>query len=192
MGFDGYGEAAPLEAYDGVSVERVEQALEAYTPVLASSEGKNGAQLIDACRGVDDLPVAFAAIDMALWDRAGRRAGRPVAALLTDRPARAAPVNATLSALDRAGAATQAAAAVAAGFKCLKVKVGIGDDAGRVAAVRAAAGPEISICAWTRTAPGASMRQCGRSSCCPLPAWSSSRSQPTVWVRYVKCASGCR
>ena len=55
------------------------------------------------------------------------------------------PVNATLSALDRAGAATQAAAAVAAGFKCLKVKVGIGDDAGRVAAVRAAAGPEIAL-----------------------------------------------
>jgi len=144
-GLSGYGEAAPLEAYDGVSIELVEQALEAYTPVLASSEGKNGAQLIDACRGVDDLPAAFAAIDMALWDRAGRRAGRPVAALLTDRPAQAVPVNATLSALERAGAATQAAAAVAAGFRCLKVKVGIGDDAGRVAAVRAAAGPETSL-----------------------------------------------
>jgi L-alanine-DL-glutamate epimerase-like enolase superfamily enzyme len=144
-GLSGYGEAAPLQAYDGVSVERVEQAFEAYAPVLASSEGKNGAQLIDACRAADDLPAAFAAIDMALWDRAGRRAGRPVAALLTDRPAQAVPVNATLSALDRAGAATQAAAAVAAGFRCLKVKVGIGDDAGRVAAVRAAAGPETDL-----------------------------------------------
>jgi L-Ala-D/L-Glu epimerase len=144
-GLSGYGEAAPLEAYDGVSIERVEQAFEAYAPVLASSEGKNGAQLIDACRAADDLPAAFAAIDMALWDRAGRRAGRPVAALLTDRPAQAVPVNATLSALDRAGAATQAAAAVAAGFRCLKVKVGIGDDAGRVAAVRAAAGPETDL-----------------------------------------------
>jgi L-alanine-DL-glutamate epimerase-like enolase superfamily enzyme len=144
-GFSGYGEAAPLQAYDGVSVERVEQALEAYTPVLASSEGKNGAQLIDACRSIDDLPAAFAAVDMALWDRAGRRAGKPVAALLTDRPAPAVPVNATLSALDRAGASVQAADAVANGFRCLKVKVGIGDDAGRVAAVRAAAGPEASL-----------------------------------------------
>jgi L-alanine-DL-glutamate epimerase-like enolase superfamily enzyme len=54
-------------------------------------------------------------------------------------------VNATLSALDRGGAATQAAAAVAAGFRCIKVKVGIGDDAGRVAAVRAAAGPETDL-----------------------------------------------
>ena len=116
-GLSGYGEAAPLEAYDGVSVERVERALEAYAPVLASSEGKNGAQLIDACRGVDDLPAAFAAVDMALWDRAGRRAGKPVAALLTDSPASAVPVNATLSALDRAGAAAQAADAVADGLQ---------------------------------------------------------------------------
>jgi L-Ala-D/L-Glu epimerase len=144
-GVSGYGEAAPLEAYDGVSVERVQRALESYTPVLANAEGKNGAQLIDACRGVDDLPAAFAAVDMALWDRAGRQAGKPVAALLTDSPARAVAVNATLTALDRAGAAAQAADAVAEGFECLKVKVGIGDDAGRVAAVRAAAGPETAL-----------------------------------------------
>jgi L-Ala-D/L-Glu epimerase len=144
-GLSGYGEAAPLQAYDGVSVERVERALEAYVPVLESAREENGAQLIDACRAVDDLPPAFAAIDMALWDRAGRRAGKPVAALLTDSPAQAVTVNATLSALDRAGAATEAAAAAAAGFRCLKVKVGVGDDAGRVAAVRAAVGPEIDL-----------------------------------------------
>jgi L-alanine-DL-glutamate epimerase-like enolase superfamily enzyme len=144
-GVSGHGEAAPLEAYDGVSVERVERALERYTPVLASSQGRNGAQLIDACRGVDDVPAALAAIDLALWDRAGRLAGKPVASLLTDDPAQAVPVNATLSALDRAGAAAQAAGAVAAGFECLKVKVGVGDDAGRVAAVRAAAGPQTAL-----------------------------------------------
>jgi L-alanine-DL-glutamate epimerase-like enolase superfamily enzyme len=144
-GLTGYGEAAPLQAYDGVSVERVAQALDAYVPVLESPVEENGAQLIDACRAVDDLPAAFAAIDIALWDRAGRRAGKPVAALLTDSPAQAVPVNATLSALDRAGAATEAAAAAAAGFRCLKVKVGIGDDAGRVAAVRAAVGPEVDL-----------------------------------------------
>ncbi len=144
-GVSGYGEAAPLQAYDGVSVERVERALEGYKSVLASSEGKNGAQLLDACRDVDDVPAALAAIDMALWDRAGRRAGKPVAALLTDGPAQTVPVNATLSALDRAGAAVQAERAVAEGFRCLKVKVGIGDDAGRVAAVRAAAGTDTAL-----------------------------------------------
>jgi len=144
-GVAGHGEAAPLEAYDGVSTERVERVLESYRPVLARSADMNGAQVIEACRGVEDLPAALAAIDLALWDRAGRRAGKPVARLLSDDPAAQVPVNATLSALDRRGAAEQAAAAVREGFTCLKLKVGVGDDAGRVAATRAAAGPEVAL-----------------------------------------------
>jgi L-alanine-DL-glutamate epimerase-like enolase superfamily enzyme len=109
------------------------------------SDGATGAQLLDACRRVCDEPVALAAVDLALWDRAGRRAGRPVAELLTDAPASEVAVNATLSATDRAGAAAQAAHAVGQGFGCVKVKVGLGDDAGRVAAVRAAAGPRVAL-----------------------------------------------
>jgi L-alanine-DL-glutamate epimerase-like enolase superfamily enzyme len=141
----GYGEAAPLEPYDGVSVERAQAALDAYAPVLADARGLNGAQLVEACRRVDELPAALAAIDMALWDRAGRRAGKPVAELLSDNPAAEVPVNATLTALDRAGCAEQAARAVAAGYGCLKIKVGLADDAGRVAAARAAAGPRVAL-----------------------------------------------
>jgi L-alanine-DL-glutamate epimerase-like enolase superfamily enzyme len=145
-GVSGHGEAAPLGAYDGVGIERVERALAGYEPVLAAwRDGMNGAQMIDACRRVDDLPQALAAVDMALWDRAGRRAGKPVAALLTDDPATAVDVNATLTALDRAGVTKQAASAVSAGFTCVKVKVGMGDDAGRVAAARAAMGPEVAL-----------------------------------------------
>jgi len=144
-GVAGYGEAAPLEAYDGVSTARVQRVLESYRPVLARSADMNGAQVIEACRGVEDLPAALAAIDLALWDRAGRRAGKPVARLLSDDPAARVPVNATLSALDRRGAAEQAAAAVREGYTCLKLKVGVGDDAGRVAATRAAAGPAVAL-----------------------------------------------
>jgi L-alanine-DL-glutamate epimerase-like enolase superfamily enzyme len=144
-GLSGYGEAGPLQPYDGVSVARVEEALERYRPVVEGAKGMNGAEIVDACRRADDLPEAFAAIDLALWDRAGRRMGRPVASLLTDAPARAVAVNATLSSLDRAGAAEQAAHAVKQGFGCLKVKVGVGDDAGRLAAVRAAAGPHAAL-----------------------------------------------
>jgi L-alanine-DL-glutamate epimerase-like enolase superfamily enzyme len=144
-GVTGYGEAAPLEPYDGVSIARVEAALERYRPVVERAAGMNGAGIVDACRRADDLPEAFAAIDLALWDRAGRRMGRSVASLVTDTPARRVPVNATLSALDRAGAAEQAARAVELGFDCLKVKVGVGDDAGRLAAVRAAAGPHAAL-----------------------------------------------
>jgi L-Ala-D/L-Glu epimerase len=144
-GIPGYGEAAPLEAYDGVSLDSVQRALERYAPVLERAEEMNGAQLIEACRRVEDLPAAFAAIDLALWDRAGRRSGRPVASLISDDPAPLVPVNATLSALDRAGAAEQAGRAVREGFTCLKLKVGVGDDAGRVAAARAAAGPQTAL-----------------------------------------------
>ncbi|HEX3433068.1 MAG TPA: mandelate racemase/muconate lactonizing enzyme family protein [Solirubrobacteraceae bacterium] len=141
----GFGEAAPLEPYDGVSIERTAQALERYAPVLADSGELNGAQLIDACRTVDDLPAALAAVDLALWDRAGRMRGLPIAELLTDAPASHVPVNATISSLDRASVAEDAARAVSAGFDCLKLKVAVGDDAGRVAAARAAAGPEVAL-----------------------------------------------
>ncbi|MFZ1154997.1 MAG: enolase C-terminal domain-like protein, partial [Solirubrobacteraceae bacterium] len=144
-GVTGYGEAAPLEPYDGVSIARVEQALERYRPVLEGAADMNGAEIVDACRRVEDLPEAFAAIDLALWDLAGRRMGRPVSSLVTDTPARAVAVNATLSALDRTAAAEQARRAVKLGFACVKVKVGVGDDASRVAAVRAAAGPHLAL-----------------------------------------------
>lgn len=141
----GYGEGAPLEQYDHVSIDRVESALERYKLVLAGAKDLTGVQLLEACRQVDDLPQALAAIDMALWDRAGKRANRPIANLLTDEPAHAVSVNATIGATDRRGAAEQAETAAAVGFGCIKVKVGIGDDAARVAAVRAAAGAEIAL-----------------------------------------------
>jgi L-Ala-D/L-Glu epimerase len=144
-GVVGHGEAAPLQPYDGVSIERTQRALDSYAPVLEQAGRLNGAQLIDACRRVDDLPQALAAIDLAMWDRAGRVRGLPVAALLTDDPAEHVPVNATISSLDRAGVAEQAALAVRRGFDCLKLKVAVGDDAGRVAAARAAAGPEVAL-----------------------------------------------
>jgi L-alanine-DL-glutamate epimerase-like enolase superfamily enzyme len=142
----GIGEAAPLEPYDGVSLGAVGAALDAYGELLRDADARAAqADLLGACAAERDLPQALAAIDLALWDRAGRRAGRPVARLLADDAAASVAVNATLHAEDRAGAAEQAAAAARAGFGCVKVKVGIGDDAGRVAAVRAAAGPRMAI-----------------------------------------------
>ena len=141
----GWGEAAPLEPDDGVSREAVRQALMAYEPILRDGDELPAAELLDACRSVADLPQALAAVDMALWDRAGNREGCPVSALLVDEPAAAVRVNAAITAVDRAGAAAQAAAAARAGYTCVKVKVGVGDDAGRLAAVRAAVGPEVEL-----------------------------------------------
>jgi L-alanine-DL-glutamate epimerase-like enolase superfamily enzyme len=144
-GVQGRGECAPLQPYDGVSPDRARAALEAYRGVLSEGDGLDGGELLDACRAADDLPQALAAVDLALWDRAGRRAGMPVAAMLVDTATEAVAVNATIGASDRAGAAAAAADALAAGFGCVKLKVGIGDDAGRVAAVRAALGGGVRL-----------------------------------------------
>jgi L-alanine-DL-glutamate epimerase-like enolase superfamily enzyme len=142
----GEGEAAPLEPYDGVPLGAVSAALQAYESILADAgpDAAHGA-LLEACAAERFVPQALAAIDLALWDRAARRARVPVARLLEPDAAEAVEVNATIGAEDRAGAAEAAARAAAEGFRCVKVKVGVGDDAGRVAAVRAAVGPEIAI-----------------------------------------------
>jgi L-Ala-D/L-Glu epimerase len=142
----GNGEAAPLEPYDRVPQAAVIAALQVYESVLRDADPDAGhAELLAACAAERDIPQALAAIDLALWDRAGRRTRRPVAQLLAPGAPSSVEVNATLGAEDRAGAAAQAAAAARAGFGCVKVKVGIGDDGGRVAAVRAAVGPDVAI-----------------------------------------------
>ena len=139
-GLAGRGEAAPLEPYDGVPTAAVRAALDVYAKVLgAAPPGANPDELVAACRAERDLPQALAAVDLALWDLEGRRAGAPVHRLLHPRSEPGVIVNATIGAVDRAGAAREAAAAAARGFRVLKLKVGTGDDAGRVAAVRAAA-----------------------------------------------------
>jgi L-alanine-DL-glutamate epimerase-like enolase superfamily enzyme len=137
----GEGEAAPLEPYDGVSLASVRAALDVYAEVLRDDPDDP----LEACRRERDLPQALAAIDLAQWDRRSRSLGEPIARLIARDPLSEVPVNATIGAEDRAGAAEQAARAVADGYRTLKVKVGVGDDAGRLAAIRATVGPRISL-----------------------------------------------
>jgi L-alanine-DL-glutamate epimerase-like enolase superfamily enzyme len=80
---------------------------------------------------------AQAAIDLARWDLEGRRAGQPVWRLLGAEAAPAVEVNATI--------ANHEIVSPPPDFRCVKLKVGLGDDTDRVAAVRAAVGPEIAI-----------------------------------------------
>jgi L-alanine-DL-glutamate epimerase-like enolase superfamily enzyme len=142
-GLFGEGEAAPLEPFDGVSMASVSAAIDAYREVLSRIEPT--ADVLAACKAERDLPQALAAIDLALWDHASRRTQTPLAKLIHPLAADEVAVNATIGADDRAGASEAAARAVRDGFRCVKVKVGIGDDAGRLAAVRAAVGPEVLI-----------------------------------------------
>lgn len=144
-GHVGFGEAAPLHAYDGVTVEECRAALEDCREALSGSDGTDLDALLADCGRRAVLPQATAAVDLALWDLRARREGQPVWRLLGAEQAAALEVNYTIASPDRAGAAAEAATARAAGYGSLKVKVGTGDDAGRLAAVRAAAGPELTI-----------------------------------------------
>jgi L-alanine-DL-glutamate epimerase-like enolase superfamily enzyme len=145
-GLTGHGEAAPLPSYDGVSPGEVRAALETCRPVLAEYPGHAPvADVLARCGEATVLPQALAAIDLALWDLAGRRTAEPVWRLLGAADALPVSVNWTIDATDRSGAALEAAQARAEGFSTVKVKVGLGDDAGRLAAVRAFAGPQMAI-----------------------------------------------
>lgn len=117
----GYGEAAPFEPYDGVSID----------PVAA--ELRDGVQ-----RGQTPLhPQALAAEEMARLDLEARREGRSVC----EPGADAIPVNRTLTAGPPEEVAARAKEGLRAGYSCFKLKVGLPDDSDRVAAVREALGP---------------------------------------------------
>jgi o-succinylbenzoate synthase len=176
-GVTGYGEAAPLESYDGVGLEDVLAALEDCRQVLSTAAPETPrAALLAACVRAAVLPQAIAAVDLALWDLEGRRAAKPIWRLLGSGWPASIAVNATVAVADRSGAAAAAAEAREAGFHCLKVKVGIGDDAGRLAAVRAFAGPAMAIRidangAWSVDEAVAALRSLGPVGieCCEEP-----------------------
>ena len=145
-GLVGWGEAAPLEPFDGVSDEQCLAALERQIAALrAAPAGSSGAELLDAARTADPLAQAIAAIDTALWDLAGQREGAPLASLLCSEPLARVPVNAVIGADAPESAAAQARAAVGAGFTTIKVKVGDSGDVERLEAIRVAIGPKVAI-----------------------------------------------
>lgn len=134
---DGHGEAAPLEPYDGVSNDLVRAALMGYANVIGEMDEATGPEILEACRAKADLPQALAAIDLAVWDRAGKSESKPVAELLAGNPLGEIECNALVSTLD------DAQRAVEAGFSTIKVKVGVGDDARTLAGLRAALGNDV-------------------------------------------------
>lgn len=114
----GVGEAAPFEPYDGTPLAAVSAAL------LGGADGPAP-------------PQARAAEEMAALDLAARRDGRP----LCEPGAEAIAVNHTISAGPPEEAVARAKEGLRKGFSCFKLKVGLPDDAERVAAVREALGP---------------------------------------------------
>ncbi|MDO8538808.1 MAG: enolase C-terminal domain-like protein [Opitutaceae bacterium] len=88
-----------------------------------------------------------AAVEMALWDLAGKAAGKPVYELLGGKCREFVPTKWSVSGVAAAEAAEIARWAQTQGFAAMKVKVGTDPDADaeRVRAVRQAIGPKVKL-----------------------------------------------
>ena len=88
-----------------------------------------------------------AAVEMALWDIAGKATGKPVYDLLGGKVREAVPIKWSVSGVAPEKAAEIARHAVAQGFRTMKVKVGIDpeEDVARVKAVREAIGDKCKL-----------------------------------------------
>ena len=158
---EGYGEATldpslPLE--DTQHLQPHIEALSAY--LLRRDLADVDAFLEPHMHGDDAERAAHCAIETALLDAGARSTGHPLAELLAEHfhiqasgtlpelPG-AVPVNATIAARRTEVAAAEALAAVASGFGCVKLKVGmeasVEAEVARVTAVRQVIGHEVRL-----------------------------------------------
>jgi o-succinylbenzoate synthase len=150
-GLVGYGEALPLAGFSGESPDRASETLSGLARVLIGREVEELDALLDLVEELaPEAPAARAAVDVALFDLAARAQGIGVAALLAlpERPRARIDVNALVYDERPEIVAREASAAIAEGYRTVKIKVGalaLELDEARVAAVRDAVGSEARI-----------------------------------------------
>jgi L-Ala-D/L-Glu epimerase len=146
----GLGEAAPLTAFGGGTIDDTLARLAELAPRIAGRDLDSGLALLDRLDyRAAGMAAAACGFDTALLDLRAQAAGLPLAKLLEPRAAGAIAVNATVGAADIV-AASQAAGQVArSGIRCVKLKVGVAGtreaELVRIAAVRAALGADIAL-----------------------------------------------
>lgn len=141
----GLGEASPHPA---LGVRGVDEAREALSRLAHGLLGTDVERL--PAELPDGVPPALACgLETAALDALARARRIPLARLRNDRARATVPVNATVARETSAAAAEEAAAAREAGFRCVKLKVGvtasIEEERARVAAVRSALGPDVKL-----------------------------------------------
>jgi o-succinylbenzoate synthase len=136
-GLEGLGEAVPLSLRGGAGLTQVIEEL----AQLSDRDTLDEASLSGAALALS-APARCAALT-ALLDLRGRRAAADgVTATGSSAPVRC---NATLTAGDPASVVSSAERWAADGFSTFKLKLGTGDDAAQVRAVREALGPRARI-----------------------------------------------
>ncbi len=147
-GAAGLGECAPLPG-EGLGVPALERRL---VEVGGALVGRPSAEAWRSLPG-DPVRGADVAVETALTDLLSKACGVPLGAWLADKAGLAppapvpVPVNALLGAALPDDLARDAEAAVACGFRTVKVKVGrdVAADTARLRAVRAALGPDAEL-----------------------------------------------
>lgn len=141
-GVSGIGEASPAYWLGETDIDTIAGDLSRVVALVAG--GTDATRLRAAAVGA----AAACAVDTALLDLEARTRGTAVTTLLGGDAAAAVPVCALLAGDSVASLGDEAAAAVARGFRTLKLKVGAGataDDVARVDAARRAAGARIAL-----------------------------------------------
>ncbi len=141
-GLEGLGEAVPLSLRGGTTIARVVEELRA----LGGTESLDETSLREEAASLS-APSRCAALT-ALLDLRGRRAAQgssPVGTRPTNSERPAVRCNATLVCDDPAAVVSDAERWAADGFSTFKLKLGTGDDAAQVRAVREALGPRARI-----------------------------------------------
>jgi o-succinylbenzoate synthase len=149
-GLEGLGEASPVPAFGGGTLDDVLRMIAIIAPRLIGRDLSEADELLTKLDyTLPGVAAAACALDTAICDLRAQAAGVPLAALLGGDAARSVLVNATIGAPEPADAALSARRAAEAGFKSVKLKVSItrSHDAelGRIAAVRQALGPSIRL-----------------------------------------------
>ena len=156
-GLVGLGEATVSALWSGETSKSCVAALrDLIGPALV---GTDPIQITALRKSMDFLiklnPFTKAAVEMALWDIAGKALGVPVYQLLGGKVRDVIPTKMMIGAFDLPRVRSLAEQFLSWGVRCLKVKVGLdlAGDIARVQTVRELAGPDVPItidanCGW--------------------------------------------